>query len=160
LILASYTQALPPETTRLNRFPQMLQEYYVGRVRQIESAGLARKSGLKNRADAIAYQLDIRARIRDCFGPLPERTPLRARIMGTVERESYRIEKVLFKSRPGLMVTGNLYLPKGRGERLPGVIATCGHSNNGKAIDTYQSFTQGLAKLGYVVFIHRPDRSG
>ncbi|NBO63293.1 MAG: hypothetical protein EBU88_00310 [Acidobacteria bacterium] len=160
LILASYTQALPPETTRLNRFPQMLQEYYVGRVRQIESAGLARKSGLKNRADAIAYQLDIRARIRDCFGPLPERTPLRARIMGTVEREAYRIEKVLFESRPGLMVTGNLYLPKGRGERLPGVIATCGHSNNGKAIDTYQSFTQGLAKLGYVVFIIDPIGQG
>ncbi|MFN9740913.1 MAG: alpha/beta hydrolase family protein [Acidobacteriota bacterium] len=152
-----------PELTPLNRFPRMLQEYYVARVREIERVGLARKQALRTRADALAYQRDIRQRVRDCFGPLPEKTPLRAQITGTVERESYRIEKILFESRPGLLVTGNLYLPrrpKGASGRLPGVIATCGHSNNGKAIETYQSFTQGLAKLDYVVFIIDPLGQG
>ncbi|MFM8396109.1 MAG: alpha/beta hydrolase family protein, partial [Acidobacteriota bacterium] len=152
-----------PGLAPLNRFPRMLQEYYVARVREIERAGIARKQGLRTRADALAYQRDIRRRIRDCFGTFPEKTPLRAQITGTVERESYRIEKILFESRPGLLVTGNLYLPRrpaGSAGRLPGVIATCGHSNNGKAIDTYQSFTQGLAKLGYVVFIIDPIGQG
>jgi cephalosporin-C deacetylase-like acetyl esterase len=160
LLISSPVSGESPELTPLNRFPRMLQEYYVARVREIEQAGLARRSALRTRADALAYRRDIRRRIRDCFGPFPEKTPLKVQITGTVDRESYRIEKILFESRPGLLVTGNLYLPKGMAGRRPGVIATCGHSDNGKAIETYQSFTQGLAKLGYVVFIIDPLGQG
>ena len=77
-----------------------------------------------------------------------------------VEREVYRIEKVIFESRPGLLVTGNLYVPKDRTVPLPGVIGLCGHSDNGKAQDVYQSFSQGLARLGYVVLIIDPIGQG
>lgn len=160
LLINGQARGESPELRPLNRFPRMLQEYYVTRVREIERAGLARRSALRTRADALAYRRDIRQRVRDCFGPFPEKTPLRVQITGTVDRESYRIEKILFESRPGLLVTGNLYLPKGAAGRRPGVIATCGHSDNGKAIETYQSFTQGLAKLGYVVFIIDPIGQG
>jgi dienelactone hydrolase len=151
-----YDRVLAP----LNRFPRMLQEYYVDRVREIERINVAKKMAMKTKDDALAYLRDVRGRIRDCFGPFPEKSPLKARITGTVERETYRIEKVLFESRPGLIVTGNLYLPKGRNMLLPGVVATCGHSTNGKAGETYQSFTQGLAKLGYIVFIIDPVGQG
>lgn len=148
------------EIAPLNRFPRMLQEYYVARVRAVEQAALTAKMALRTPDQARRYQRDVRRRIRDCFGPFPDRTPLRARVTGTIERQSYRIEKVLFESRPGLIVAGNLYLPKGTPARRPGVIALCGHSNNGKAVDTYQSFTQGLAKQGYVVFIIDPIGQG
>lgn len=149
-----------PVLTPLNRFPRMLQEYYVDRVRQIEQINVAKKMAMKTRDDALAYLRDLRGRIRDCFGPMPVKSPLKARITGTVDRDTYRIEKILFESRPGLIVTGNLYLPKGRNGPLPGVIATCGHSTNGKAGETYQSFTQGLARLGYIVFIIDPVGQG
>ena len=43
---------------------------------------------------------------------------------------------------------------------LPGVVGSCGHSNNGKAADAYQAFCQGLAKLGYVVLIFDPIGQG
>ena len=59
-----------------------------------------------------------------------------------------------------MLVTGNLYLPKGRKFPLPGVVGTCGHSDNGKANEAYQSFSQGLARLGYVVFIFDPIGQG
>ena len=147
---------LPP----LNRFPRALQEYYVARVREIERQSLARKMALQSKAEAEQYVREVRAKVRDCFGPFPAKSPLKARVTGTVERESYRIEKILFESRPGLLVTGNLYLPRGVQGPLPGVIATCGHSDNGKAGETYQSFTQGLARLGYVVFIIDPVGQG
>ena len=39
-------------------------------------------------------------------------------------------------------------------------MGSCGHSANGKAIDTYQSFCQGLARLGYVVLIFDPIGQG
>ena len=77
-----------------------------------------------------------------------------------VERDTYKIENVLFESRPGFLVSANLYIPKGRSFPLPGVVASCGHSDNGKAIETYQSFCQGLARLGYVVLIFDPIGQG
>ncbi|MGD9613401.1 MAG: alpha/beta hydrolase [Kiritimatiellia bacterium] len=59
--------------------------------------------------------------------PLPERTPLRARITGTIERPAYRIEKIVFESRPGLFVTANLYLPRERSGPVPAIVYLNGH---------------------------------
>ena len=98
----------------LSRFPRMMQEYCVARVREARQAGLKAQNALQTRADAEAYLRGVRTRIGQCFGPWPERTPLRPRVTGVVERDAYRIEKVLFESRPGFLVTANLYVPKGR----------------------------------------------
>ncbi|MFN0121177.1 MAG: alpha/beta hydrolase family protein [Blastocatellia bacterium] len=152
----SATPVPPP----LNRFPRMVQEYFVARVRDIERQALQRKNALRTKADAAAYVHEARQKARACFGPLPEKTPLRARVTGVVERDTYRIEKVIFESRPGFLVTANLYIPKNKTAPMPGVIGTCGHSANGKAIDTYQSFVQGLARQGYVVLIFDPIGQG
>lgn len=149
-------ETLPP----LNRFPRMVQEYFVRRMRVARSRRLERLAALKTEAQARAYVEDVRAKIRESFGPMPERTPLNARITGIVERETYRIEKVIFESRPGFLVTANLYLPKGGKLPRPGVVGTCGHSNNGKAEAAYQSFSQGLVKQGYVVLIYDPIGQG
>ena len=144
----------------LNRFPRMVQEFFVARENEIHRERLKRLAALKTRADAEAYVRTVRDRIRQAFGPVPEKTPLNARVTRVVERDAYRIEHVLFESRPGFLVSANLYLPKDRSFPLPGVVASCGHSVNGKAIDTYQSFSQGLARLGYVVLIFDPIGQG
>jgi dienelactone hydrolase len=144
----------------LNRFPRMVQEHFVERVRAVEQAALKRKAALKTKADAEAYLRTVRDKIRTCFGPLPEKTPLNARVTGVVERDTYRIEKIIFESRPGFLVTSNLYLPKNRTLPLPGVIGSCGHSTTGKAGDTYQAFAQGLARQGYIVLIFDPIGQG
>lgn len=151
-----------PEITvpPLNRFPRMVQEYFVERGRAAEQAGLEVRAGLKTRADAEAYIQAVRKNIQLCFGPFPEKTPLNPRVTGTVEREAYKIEKVIFESRPQFLVTANLYLPKGKKFPLPGVVGTCGHSTNGKAADAYQAFCQGLARMGYVVLIFDPIGQG
>lgn len=154
----SAADAAPAEMTPLNRFPRMVQEYFVRRVREAQQAGDERRAAIKTAQDAERYVAAVRAKAQACFGPLPEKTPLQARITGVVEREAYRIEKVIFESRPGFLVTANLYLPKGRKLPLPGVIGTCGHSDNGKV--AYQFFAQGLARLGYVVLIYDPIGQG
>jgi len=126
----------------------------VDRVREIEQRSIQAKTRLNNKADAEAYVRDAQSKIRKAFGPMPEKTPLNARVTGVVERDAYKIEKLIFESRPGFLVTANLYLPKGRSGRLPGVVGTCGHSATGKAEEAYQSFCQGLARMGYVVLIY------
>lgn len=149
-----------PAPASLNRFGRMVHEFYVNRVRLVERQGDARLARLKTRADAEAHVRDVRRKVAECLGPWPDKTPLNARVTRTVDRDAYRIENVIFESRPDFPVTGNLYLPKGRTGRLPGVIGVCGHSTNGKAAGTYQSFAQGLARQGYVVFIIDPIGQG
>ncbi|MBN2594278.1 MAG: acetylxylan esterase [Sedimentisphaerales bacterium] len=144
----------------LNRFPRMVQEYFVKSVRQIENKSNERRAGLLTKADAEAYVRDVREKIQQSFGPWPEKTPLKPRITGVAERDAYKIENIIFESRPGFLVTANLYIPKGRDFPLPGVVGTCGHSATGKAIDLYQSFAQGLARQGYVVLIYDPISQG
>jgi dienelactone hydrolase len=138
----------------------MVQEYFVKSARRIEQQANQRRAALNTRADAQAYVNDVREKIQQSFGPWPVRTSLKPRITGVIERDQYKIEKIIFESRPNFLVTANLYIPKGRRFPLPGVVGTCGHSSNGKASSFYQSFSQGLAKQGYVVLIYDPIGQG
>lgn len=144
----------------LNRFPRTTHDWYAERLRAAERLGAARRAKLKTKADAEAYVREVRESCRACFGPLPETAPLNAKTTGKLERDAYTLEKVTFESRPGFVVTANLYVPKGSKGKCPGVVGSCGHSANGKAAEAYQSFAQGLARMGYVVLIFDPIGQG
>ena len=159
-VAASAAEPVSSERLPLNRFPRMMQEWLVNQVAASQEIGNKRRDALKSEADAKAYVELVRGLIRESFGPEPEKTPLNARVTSITERETYRIEKVVFESRPGFLVTGNLYVPKGREGPMPAVVGTCGHSLNGKAETAYQSFCQGLARMGYVVLIYDPIGQG
>jgi len=84
-------------------------------------------------------------------GPLPERTPLNARVTGQIDREDYTIEKILFESRPDYRVSANLYLPKKFGGPRPAHLNVIGHAKIGKADERYQRMSIALARKGFVV---------
>lgn len=144
----------------LNRYPRMLHDWYGGIVHQVTRNHDALIDGLKTKADAEKYVETVRMKIRHCFGEEPPRTPLNSKVTGVVERDGYRIEKVVFESRPGFPVTANLYIPTRSEGRFPGVVGSCGHSMNGKAAEAYQAFSQGLARLGFVCFVFDPIGQG
>ena len=150
-----------PALAPFNRYPRMVQEWYVF---EVESAhllrGLSEFFKLKTKDEAEAYLKKTREKIARCFGLFPEKTPLNAKVTGVIERDAYTIEKVIFESRPQFFVTANLYIPKGAKGPRPGVVGSCGHSANGKAEAFYQSFCQGLARMGYVVLIFDPIGQG
>ncbi|MEO8268188.1 MAG: acetylxylan esterase [Aureliella sp.] len=143
----------------LNRFPRMMQEFLVGRVTEAHGRSVQAKQSLKTRSDAEQYVQVVREKIALCFGPHPEKTDLNARVTGVIDRDQYRVEKIIFDSRPKFPVTANLYLPKRIG-KVPAVVGTCGHSANGKAAEAYQSFAQGLARQGYACLIYDPIGQG
>jgi len=106
-------------------------------------------------------QEEIRAKIHSMMGSLPERTPLEAQVTGSFEREGYRVEKVVYQSRPRYYVTANLYIPTGRGNGpFPGILGPCGHSLTGKAAGVYQKVYSGLARLGCVVLVYDQPGQG
>ena len=143
------------------RYGSMVQEYFIARLRERAAARRAGLATIRSAADVRCVQADVRAKLARSFGPLPERTPLRARTTGRLERDAYIIEKVIYESRPDYPVTANLYIPRGHGAGpFPCVLATCGHSGVGKAEPNYQAFVQTLARLGFVVLIYDPVSQG
>lgn len=117
---------------------------------------------VRTEADLQALRATIRAKVLDIIGGLPDaRTPLNARVTGTIPMDGYRIEKVLFESLPGLHVTALLYVPDGpAGLKRPGVLVPCGHSPDGKSFRNYQEISGQLAKRGYVVLSWDPVGQG
>ena len=93
-------------------------------------------------------------------GGMPERTPLNVRTVGRFDRDGYRVEKLVYESRPGLVIPANLYIPTTGRPPYPGVLFQMGHSANGKAAVPYQKCCQGLVRLGYVVLGFDPMGQG
>ena len=86
--------------------------------------------------------------------PLPERTPLKSEVVGTLERAEYRIEKIVYQSLPGLYVTGNLYIPNRNGPTFPAILYVCGHSPHPLGAKwSYQDRAIWFAEHGYACLI-------
>ena len=141
-------------------YQHMVVDYYVAKLRKMHEEREARIAAIRTQADALAYQQQMRKAVAQAFSPRPQKTPLNPRITGVIQAPGYRIEKVVFESRPGFFVTANLYVPNGIEEPRPGVVGTCGHSNDGKVCDLYQGFCQRLVQNGIVVLIYDPISQG
>jgi cephalosporin-C deacetylase-like acetyl esterase len=71
-----------------------------------------------------------------------------------MQRQGYRIEKVVFESLPGLYVTGNFYLPQPADEPLPTVLYLCGHAPHPRGAKTqYQDRAAWFAANGFACLI-------
>ncbi len=105
----------------------------------------------KQRAEHLRAQILTGAGLM----PMPEKTPLNARVFGRIEHQDYAVEKVYFESFPGFYVTGNLYRPKGKGP-FPAILNAHGHWASGRLEDTDRSSIPGrcitFARQGYVAF--------
>jgi hypothetical protein len=139
---------------------EMTTRYLRNLARQAVEKRRVTFEGLKDRSDILAYQQRLREQFIEKLGAFPEKTPLNARVVGTIQGNGYRIENVVFESRPRHYVVGNLYLPEGKGPH-PGAIHSCGHSNlTGKASGEYQRAGILAAKHGIAVFCYDPIGQG
>jgi len=150
-----------------------LPQYLTRLVAEARAERLKILAGIATRDQALERQKYIRAKLWELLGGrLEERdfaavrfetvsfSPgLKPRIVGSIEREGYRIDRLIYESRPGLYVTANLYVPAGRGP-FPAVLSPLGHSANGKAYALYQTLFHSLARKGYVVLAYDPFGQG
>ncbi|MFI5385525.1 MAG: alpha/beta hydrolase family protein [Fimbriimonadales bacterium] len=82
--------------------------------------------------------------------PMPPRTPLNARITGTIQRDGYHIEKLVFESRPNFFVTGHVYIANGSHGKLPVIVNVNGHWAHKKDEDRIQLRAAFQALQGYI----------
>ncbi len=107
---------------------------------------------------AQARKQKVREKVLDIIGGLPEYGgPLNPRITGRLDAGPYTIEKLIFESLPGFLVTANLYRPKLQGH-LPAVLVQCGHTQEGKPEP--QRLAANLALKGFVVLTFDPIGQG
>ncbi|MCX6622894.1 MAG: acetylxylan esterase [Acidobacteria bacterium] len=139
---------------------QMLDDHLTGIARKHWEARAREVAALTTREGIAARQQWARTKFTDLLGGFPEKTPLNARITGTLERDGYRVEKLVFESLPGFYVTANVYVPARLGRPFPAVIGTAGHSDAGKAQWNYQRAWIGMAKRGFLVLALDPPGQG
>jgi dienelactone hydrolase/pimeloyl-ACP methyl ester carboxylesterase len=137
----------------------MLKRYLLREAKLRFDARRKAIAAIKTPADVEQRQKALRAFFVLSLGDMPERTPLNPQVVGTLKRDGYRVEKIIFESRPRHHVTANLYLPEAQ-RPFPGVLLPCGHSDNGKAGETYQRICILLAKRGMAVLCYDPIGQG
>ena len=145
---------------RYHDYPKALEEYTVQRLRAIYARRREALSNVTTPAQARRYVQAARKALHRAFGPLPKKTPLRARTVTRSQQEGFTIENVLFESRPRFKVSANFYLPAQVEGKIPGVVLTCGHSNNGKAYEVYAGACIRLVREGYAVLAYDPIGQG
>jgi cephalosporin-C deacetylase-like acetyl esterase len=130
-------------------------EEYLQRLTREQSAKFL--DGATTRAEWEKKLPRLRQEYLDMLGlwPLPEKTPLKATVTGTLEHAGVVIEKLHFQSRPGLYVTGNLYRPKEPKGKLPAILYVCGHSGRGRDGNktAFQDHGLWFANNGYVCLV-------
>lgn len=112
------------------------------------------------RVEWEAHKAHLRRQILFAAGlwPMPEKTPLNAKIFGRIERNDFSVEKVYLETMPGFFLGGNLYRPLKKKGKFPGVLSTHGHWLYGRLEN--QTLNSGplrainLARQGYVVFAY------
>ncbi len=114
---------------------------------------------VKTLGDCQKWQDDRREFFLRQLDGFPDRTPLEAKVVGKLDGKGYRMEKVVFQSRPNFHVTANLYLPTSK-PPYPAVLVPCGHSHNGKASGQYQRISILLAKHGIAALCYDPISQG
>ncbi len=134
---------------------KMIGDYFRRETEQLASRCLAE---IKTAEDWNAKKDEMRRQLAEMLGldPMPERTPLHPVVTGTVDHPEFTVENLHFQSRPGLYVTGNLYVPKNLKGTVPAILYVCGH---GKVVEDgvslgnkthYQHHGGWFARNGYV----------
>jgi dienelactone hydrolase len=110
-------------------------------------------------------QQEIRDGLLQAWGGFPaEPAPLAAKVIETIARDGYRVEKVLFQTFPDVWMTANAYVPEGKDvdtkgtsgsdsktKKLPAVLCVHGHWSGAKQDPHVQARCIGLVKLGFFV---------
>ncbi|HBE43192.1 MAG TPA: xylan esterase, partial [Bacteroidales bacterium] len=105
-------------------------------------------------------QKEVRQILWDIIGPFPEKKPLNAKITGTVKKNGYKVENIIYESLPGFYVTSSLFIPDKREKRAPAILFCSGHSHGAYRLESYQLPLLNLVKKGFIVLAIDPVSQG
>lgn len=108
---------------------------------------------VRSREDWERFRDPRVAALRRSLGEFPEiPADLKVLVTGTLAGAGYRIENLLFESRPGLTVTTNLYAPAEPRASMPGILI-CHSHHNPKSQSELQEMGALWARQGCLVLV-------
>jgi len=141
-----------PGSMLINHLTGQAMDHYEIRDREIEK--------LKTESEWLARQEYVKDKLMELVGPFPEKTPLHPQITGTIQKEGYRIDKIVYEAMPGYYVTGCLYVPDHIKKKAPAILHVIGHSQTAFRAPLYQVISYNLVKKGMIVFAIDPPGQG
>lgn len=138
-----------------------LKQHVYRRSAEAFAAGDCARDALSDIAQLERRKLHMREAFLQSIGGLPQSdASLDVQVTGILRGDGYTVEKVLFQSRPGHWVTGNVYKPEGTASPTAAVLHLCGHNPLAKQADLYQSVSQRLVRAGLIVLTTDPIGQG
>lgn len=162
LAVGAVAQDLKGLDPRLHPAPEQMLSSYLQRIaaRQLEERR-AQVEAIRSKEEYERRKTRLRAAALRMLGGLNEpKTPLNLQRTGTLDRGDYRVEKIVYESRPRYSVTANLYIPQKGAGPFPAILHPLGHSITGKNRAFYQRLSIGLVKQGFVVLTYDPIGQG
>ncbi len=141
-------------------YPDMLLTHVAAKLNSLAAHWDEERKRIHSAVEVEARNRYVREKFKEMIHGYPERTPLSASVVATHQRDGYRVENVMFQSRPDFWVTGNLYIPAGGQAPYPGVISPCGHYPLSRMEPEYQCVYIDLVKAGFVVLAYDPIGQG
>lgn len=102
-----------------------------------------------------AYRDERIGKLRESLGDLPATAKPNVRTTGVIAGDGFRIENIVYESRPGLWVTANLYTPAQPRKTMPGLLVVPSH-HNAKTQSELQDMGMLWARAGCLVLVGDP----
>jgi cephalosporin-C deacetylase-like acetyl esterase len=152
------SRVFPPDGDRVRELPRMLSRDLRAPLQAANERENRAWQEVKTRTDWERYR-DARLRaLRESLGEFPSApTDMKLRVTRTLEGDGYRIENLVYESRPGVVVTANLYAPARPTGSMPGILI-CHSHHAPKEQGELQDMGMTWARQGCLVLV--PEHLG
>lgn len=136
----------------MNHLIEQAEYFYDLRDKEIEK--------LKTQKDWEERQALVKNKLNTIMGSFPEKTPLNPQITGVLEKDGYRVEKILIEAMPDYFVSGAVFVPNDLKDKAPAIVNVIGHSQLAFRAELYQTVIINLVKKGMIVYAIDPPGQG
>jgi dienelactone hydrolase len=137
-----------------------LYQHLTGEAYKLLEARSGNLKQLQTADDWRKRQAAVRKTLWDIIGPFPEKTSLNAKLTGSLKKNGYTVENVIYESLPGFYVTASLFIPDNVIKPAPAILFCSGHSTGVYRLESYQLPLLNLVKKGFIVLAIDPIGQG
>src|SRR5262249_26343879 len=129
----------------------MLARDVQARLRMANRAQTREGEKVRSRADWGRFRDGRVQALRASLGAFPPAPrDMKVQVTATREGDGYRVDNLVFESRPGLVVTANLYRPAKLSSSMPGIVV-CHSHHQPKHLGARQDMGMTWARAGCLV---------